>query len=87
MVFIEFAELLVALVLFAFFVTQVVIPIWTSTLFFPFFRKKRLKLERELAQVKEEISLEKESISIRKLRQTAEVLRSQSQHEEKRSES
>ena len=41
MVFLEIAQLLITLVLFAFFITQIAVPIWTNTIFFPFFRKKR----------------------------------------------
>ena len=83
MVFLEFAQLLIALVLFAFFITQVVIPIWTNTIFFPFFRKKRKRIEQEVVQAKEEIFLEKETINLRKLRKTAKELRKQSQPDEK----
>ena len=82
MVFLEIAQLLITLVLFAFFITQIAVPIWTNTIFFPFFRKKRKRIEQEVVEAKEEIFLEKETINLKKLRKSAQELRKQSQPNE-----
>ena len=55
MVFLELAELIVAILIFVLFVTQVIIPIWKGENLFPLFRKKIAKVEKEMAQVKEDI--------------------------------
>jgi len=72
MFFLEVVELVLGILILAFFVTQVLIPIWKRTPLFPFFRSTRKKLEEELEKVKEEtdnaliereIEKEKEKVS------------------------
>lgn len=72
MVFLEITEIIVAVLLFATFVTQIIIPIWTNTVLFPAFRSKRKDLERQLAEAKEKIAMAEEEIRLRKLQQSAE---------------
>jgi hypothetical protein len=72
MVFLEIAEIILAVLLFATFITQIIIPIWTNTVIFPAFRKKRKELERQLAEAKEKIAMAEEELQLRKLQQSAE---------------
>lgn len=54
MVFLEVAELILSVLFFILFVTQVIIPIWQGEKLCPYFRRKRVAIDREMAKLKEE---------------------------------
>lgn len=65
MVFLELLENAVVLLILAFFITQILIPMWKGTPKFPSFRPKAKKLEEELGKAKEEVEnavIEKEIV-------------------------
>lgn len=75
MFFLEVAELVLGILILAFFVTQVLVPLWKRTPMFPFFRTSRKKLEGELEKAKEEIDnaliereIEKEKEEVSKIK-------------------
>jgi hypothetical protein len=71
MVFLEITEIILSIVLFVTFITQIIIPIWNNTVLFPAFRSKRKELERQLAEAKEQIAMVEEEKHLRQLQQSA----------------
>ena len=70
MVFLELAELILSILVFVLFVTQVIIPIWKGENLFPLFRKKLAKVQKEMAQVKEDIELELKKNKVEELKKS-----------------
>lgn len=70
-------EIVVSVLVFAFFVTQVVVPIWKGTILMPFFRRTAKDLERNLAEAKEELTEAEIESEIERLRKLAQEKRKQ----------
>lgn len=68
MVFLYVAEMLVVVLVFAFFLFQVFIPIWNGTLMFPSFRSKARELERQLRQARSDKELSQEEKKLQELK-------------------
>jgi hypothetical protein len=64
MIFLEFVELIIAVLFAVFVLTQVVIPLVTGRPIFPLFNKKHRGVDQELAEVKEEYDLAKKKQEI-----------------------
>lgn len=70
MIFLEFAQLIVAILFFLFMLTQIVIPICINRSMFPMFRKEKKVLLDKLKEVKEEldnVEIEKEVVEAKKV--------------------
>ena len=70
MFFIELAELLGCVLIFILFVTQIIVPIWQGENLFPLCRKKLKAVDKEMAQVKEEIELAEAKAKLEALKKT-----------------
>lgn len=55
--FLILVEFALVLLIFVFFLMQIIIPLWNGTLLFPTFRGKARKLEHEMRQVKSDLEL------------------------------
>lgn len=64
MIFLEFVELIIAILFYAFVLTQIVIPLFAGRPIFPLFDKKHREVDQELAEVKEEYDLAKKKQEI-----------------------
>ena len=60
----HFLEAVVGVLIFVFFLFQIIIPIWKGTLLFPTFRSKARHLEHELRQARseQEFAMEKKKL-------------------------
>ena len=68
MIFLELAELFVVLLIFVFFLFQVIIPIWNGTLLFPSFRSKTRQLDGQLRQARSDLELSQEKKKLEELK-------------------
>lgn len=68
MIFLEIAQVLIVLLVFVFFLFQVIIPIWNETLLFPSFRSKARQLESQLRQARSDLELLQEKKKLKELK-------------------
>lgn len=74
MIFLEFMEVVIAVLILIFFITQILIPLAKGTPYFPAFRKRK-KLEEDLAEAREEVDKAELEIAIKKDVEQAKKLR------------
>ena len=55
--FLILVEFVLVLLIFVFFLIQIIIPIWNGTLLFPTFRGKTRQVDQELRQVQSDLEL------------------------------
>lgn len=72
MVFFELLESFAVCLLFVFFVFQVIIPIWTGTVLFLFFRSKARSLDKQMREVRSDLELSEEEKKLRELKKKQE---------------
>ena len=82
MVFLELLEALVALLIILVFVTQIFIPLWIGGKLFPFCRKKLKRLDKEMAEAKEEIDVAQTERKVKRMKKVATILREEDSEEE-----
>lgn len=68
MVFLYVAEMLVVVLVFVFFLFQVIIPMWNGTVMFPSFRSKTRELERQLREARSALELSQEEKKLQDLK-------------------
>lgn len=68
MIFLEIVELFLVLLVFCFFLFQILIPLWNATLLFPSFRSKSRELERQLREARSELELSQDQKKLQKLK-------------------
>lgn len=71
MVLIELVEIVVVVLLFAFVLTQLVIPIWRGTALFPSFRWKAHAASKMVAEAREEVAFAQAARMAKNLRKEA----------------
>jgi hypothetical protein len=69
MVFLDLLEITLALLIFVFFLFQVVIPIWSNTVLFPTFRTKARELEKEIRKARFNVELEETRKQLKELQE------------------
>ena len=82
MVFLYVVELLIAVICVLFMVTQVIVPVCTSTILFPFFRSKTIEAEAEKARLLDEIEKINAEAEVERLKELIDVAKKQSHSSE-----
>jgi hypothetical protein len=75
MVFLELLEVLTAIFIIAMFTTQIFMPLWLGGKLFPFCRKKLKRLDKEIAEAKEEIDIASAERKVKRIRKVAAAIR------------
>ena len=62
-------------IMFAFMLTQVIVPIWNGTIMFPFFRSKANELSKEIAMAKDEAVVADMALEVKALNEKTKTKR------------
>ena len=69
MIFLYLVEFFVTLLVFLFFLFQIIIPIWNGTMLFPSFRYKARELERQMREARSDLELSEQEKKLKELKE------------------
>jgi hypothetical protein len=82
MVFLEVMQWLIAAIIILVFATQIFMPLWKGDRIFPIFRKKLVRVEEELSEVREEVVINTAKRKLKSLKKTAKTLKEESEKDD-----